>query len=368
MAGIGPAPFTAMVLADMGADIVRIDRSSGGFLRGSGNPTDFLNRSRRSTTVDLKNPDGVELVLRLVERADGLVEGFRPGVMERLGLGPDLCLERNPALVYGRMTGWGQEGPQAKDVGHDINYAALTGALHSIGRAGQPPTPPVNYLADFGGGGLLLAFGMVTALLERSKSGRGQVVDAAMIDGVSLLSAAIFGAVSSGFWHIDPGTNMLDSGSHFYDVYATADGKWVSVGAIEPQFYTKFLELIGLEGEDLSGQMDQSRWPELKKRVASIFESKTRDEWCELMEGHEVCFAPVLTFEEAPEHPHNKQRSTFVEYEGTMQPAPAPRFSRTPAAISRVPSAPGADTDEVLADWGVAADEIERLRGVGALG
>jgi len=367
--GIGPAPFTAMMLADMGADVLRVDRvGGGGFLSGGGNRADFLSRSRKSASVNLKDERGVATVLDLLDRADGLIEGMRPGVLERLGLGPEVCLERNPALVYGRMTGWGQTGSYANDVGHDINYAAITGALHSIGRRGQPPTPPVNYLADFGGGGMLMAFGMVTALLERERSGKGQVVDAAMCDGVALLSAAIFGAAQMGAWNPEPGTNMLDSGSHFYDVYECSDGRYISVGALEPQFYASFLEVIGLAAEELPHQMDQSAWPALKERVAAIFKTKTRDEWCDAMEGHEVCFAPVLAMSEAPEHSHNKSRGVFIEFEGAMQPAPAPRFDRTPAEIQCGPSAPGAQTGECLEAWGIEPARIEALRAEGVVG
>ncbi len=369
MVGIGPAPFAAMVLADMGAEVLRIDRVGGGsFLSGGGGPADILGRNRKSASINIKDPRGVEAVLDLVERADGFIEGLRPGVMERLGLGPDVCRARNPKLVYGRMTGWGQTGSYKDDVGHDINYIAVTGALHSIGRRGQRPTPPVNYLGDFGGGGLLLAFGMVTALLERERSGEGQVVDAAMCDGVALLSASIFGATQAGFWAEEPGTNMLDTGSHFYDVYECKDGRYVSVGAIEPQFYTAFLEVIGLSGEDLPAQLDISAWPELKQRVEDIFRTKTRDEWCAAMEGHEVCFAPVLTMTEAPAHPHNASRGVFVEVEGKYQPAAAPRFSRSATGTPRVASVPGAETTERLEAWGIETSRIDALREAGVLG
>ena len=369
MVGIGPAPFAAMMLADMGAEVLRIDRIGGGnFLSGGGGKADILARNRKSASVNVKDERGAALVLDLVERADGLLEGLRPGVMERLGLGPDACRERNPRLVYGRMTGWGQTGALKDEVGHDINYAAITGALHTIGRRGQPPTPPVNYLADFGGGGMLLAFGMVTALLERERSGEGQVVDAAMCDGVALLSSSIFGAAQMGFWNLEPGTNMLDTGSPFYDVYECADGRYVSIGALEPQFYAELLDVLGLAGEELPAQMDIGAWPELKARVEAIFKTRTRDEWCEAMEGRDVCFAPVLTMREAPEHPHNASRGVFVEHDGQVQPAPAPRFDRTPAGIERGPSPPGAQTSECLAAWGIEPERIGELREDGVIG
>ena len=370
MVGIGPAPFTSMMLADMGAEVLRVDRvSGGGFLSGGGGPADVLGRNRKSASINVKDPRGVEAVLDLVDRADGFIEGLRPGVMERLGLGPDVCLARNPGLVYGRMTGWGQSGTYMNDVGHDINYIAITGALHTVGRAGQRPTPPVNYLGDFGGGGMLLAFGMVTALLERSRSGEGQVVDAAMCDGAALLSASIFGAAHAGFWDETPGNNMLDTGSHFYDVYECKDGGYVSVGAIEPQFYAAFLEVLGLSGEELPHQMDKSAWPKLKTRVEEIFKTRTRDEWCAAMEGREVCFAPVLKMTEAASHPHNASRGVYVEVEpGKYQPAPAPRFSRTEVGVDSVASVPGSDTTECLQAWGFDASRIESLRGDGVIG
>jgi alpha-methylacyl-CoA racemase len=360
IAGIGPGPFCAMLLADMGAEVLRIERVSNvGGGRGAG---DTLARGRRCIAVDLKHSDGVATVLRLVERADGLLEGFRPGVMERLGLGPEVCLARNPRLVYGRMTGFGQTGPLAQAAGHDINYIALAGALAPIARRGQPPTPPLNLVGDFGGGGLMLAFGMVCALLERTRSGKGQVVDAAMVDGAAVLAAIFYGAAQSGWWSETPGSNMLDSGAHFYDAYETKDGKYVSIGSIEPQFYAELLDTLGLEAEPLPAQNDRSRWPELKSRLGALFLTKTRDEWCQLMEGSDVCFAPVLTPSEAPRHPHNRERGTFVEIAGVMQPRPAPRFSRTDGAISRPPAAVGEHTDEALRDWGFSASELAGLR------
>jgi alpha-methylacyl-CoA racemase len=368
IAGIGPGPFCAMMLADLGADVIRVDRAERARApRLPGPNLDLLNRGRRSVAVDLKSPAGVEVVLRLVDRADALIEGFRPGVMERLGLGPETCLARNPRLVYGRMTGWGQEGPLAKAAGHDINYIALSGALHAIGRTDSPPPPPLNLVGDFGGGGLLLAYGIACALVERARSGRGQVVDAAMVDGAAALMAIIYGAHAAGWWHDERQANMLDGGAHFYDSYETRDGKYVSIGSIEPQFYEQLLALTGLANEELPKQMDRSGWRPMKKRLAEIFRTRTRDEWCRIMEGTDVCFAPVLSLAEAPEHPHMKARATFVEVEGVRQPGPAPRFSRTPGRIERPPAHAGEHTDRALADWGFDPDELARLREAGAI-
>ena len=371
IAGIGPGPFCAMVLADMGADVIRIDRaqSVGSMGRpGDPPPADVLNRGRRSLAVDLKSPDGVDVVLGLVEQADALLEGFRPGVAERLGIGPDECRARNPKLVYGRMTGWGQDGPYATAAGHDINYISLAGALAPIGRRGEAPVPPLNLIGDFGGGGMLLAFGIVCALLEAQRSGEGQVIDAAMVDGAALLTTFVYGLRAMGLWHDERGTNMLDTGAHYYDVYETADGEYVSIGSIEPQFYAELLRLTGLEGEDLGWQHDRGAWPDLKERVAAVFRTKTRDEWCALMEGTDVCFAPVLSMAEAPDHPHNVARGTFVDVAGIVQPGPAPRFSRTQAEISRPPAHAGEHSAEVLADWlGWDAERIEKLRATGAI-
>lgn len=367
IAGIGPGPFAAMMLSDMGAEVLRVDRAASvrdGGAEGVGK--DLLNRGRRSIGLDLKHPEGRDALLRMVERADALLEGFRPGVMERLGVGPDTCLERNPRLVYGRMTGWGQEGPLAHAAGHDINYIALAGALHAIGRQGQKPTPPLNLVGDFGGGGMLLAFGVVCALVERGQSGRGQVVDAAMVDGTAALMTMIFTMQAVGAWNPERGSNLLDTGAHFYDTFETSDGKYVSIGSIEPQFYAELLEKTGLSDAGLPAQMDREQWPAMKEQLAEVFRSRSRDEWCEIMEGSDVCFAPVLSLAEVPEHPHVQARNTFVEVAGVAQPAPAPRFDRTPPEISRPPAHPGQHTDEALADWGFGSEEISKLREVGA--
>jgi len=364
MAGIGPGPFTAMMLADMGADVLRVDRPNARVL----NPDkDVLNRGRRSIAVDLKHPDGVQTVLRLVEQADALLEGFRPGVMERLGLGPDECLARNPKLVYGRMTGWGQEGPLSHAAGHDINYIAIAGVLNNFKRDGERPVPPNNLVGDFGGGGLLLAFGLVCALLEAGRSGQGQVVDAAMVDGAAALSTMLHAFVAMGIWQDNPGHNMLDTGAHFYEVYETAAGKFMAIGAIEHQFYAELLERTGLKDEELPFQMDREQWPSLKERFAALFKTKTRDEWQSILEGTDACAVPVLSMTEAPSHPHNVARQTFIERDGVIQPAPAPRFSRTNAEIAGPPPAPGEHTTDALADWGFTADEVAKLREAGAV-
>ncbi len=368
IAGIGPGPFASMMLADMGADVIRVDRA----YRARGGdpatpPKDPMSRGRRSIAVDLKHPDGIEAVLRIVEQADALIEGFRPGVMERLGLGPDVCLERNPKLVYGRMTGWGQEGPMAQAAGHDINYISLAGVLDHIGRKGERPLAPLNLVGDFGGGGMLMAFGVACALVETARSGRGQVVDAAMVDGAAVLMQMMYGMKAMGVWKDERGTNLLDTGAHFYEVYETKDGKHVSIGSIEPQFYAELVEKTGLEGEDLPAQMDQSQWSKLQERLAAIFKSKTRDEWCEIMEGSDVCFAPVLSMGEAPEHPHNVDRKTFLDHGGVVQAAPAPRFSRTAPEVVRPAPHIGQDSADVLADHGFSADEIQKLEESGAV-
>jgi alpha-methylacyl-CoA racemase len=368
IAGIGPGPFCAMMLADMGAEVIRVDRAenvAGG--DPASPPADLNNRGRRSIGVDLKNPDGVAVVLDLVEQADALIEGFRPGVAERLGIGPDECLARNPELVYGRMTGWGQDGPLAAAAGHDINYIALAGALDPIGRRGEAPVPPLNLIGDYGGGGMLLAFGVVCGVLEAQRSGRGQVVDTAMVDGAAVLMTMTHALRAMGIWDDERGTNMLDTGAHFYNVYETADGKYVSIGSIEPQFYAELLRLTGLEGEELPWQHDRVQWPALKERLAAIFKTKTRDEWSELMEGTDVCFAPVLSIPEAIEHPHNVDRHTFVEVAGIRQPGPAPRFSRTAPEIASPPPHAGQHTDEILAAAGFDADRVAKLREAGAI-
>src|SRR5437763_6903877 len=364
MAGIGPGPFTAMMLADMGAEVLRVDRPNA---RAPNPDKGVLNRGRGSIAVDLKHPDGVQTVLRLLEQADALIEGFRPGVMERLGLGPDECLARNPKLVYGRMTGWGQEGPLAHAAGHDINYIAIAGVLNNFKRVGERPVPPNNLVGDFGGGGLLLAFGIVSALLEASRSGQGQVVDAAMVDGAALLSTMLHAFVAMGIWQDNPGHNMLDTGAHFYEVYETADGKFMAIGAIEHQFYAELLERTGLKDEELPFQMNRDEWPSLKERFASLFKSKTRDEWQSILEGTDACAAPVLSMTEAPSHPHNVARQTFVVRDGVTQPAPAPRYSRTDTEIAGPPPAPGQHTAEALADWGFSSDEVAKLREAGAV-
>jgi alpha-methylacyl-CoA racemase len=371
LAGIGPGPFAGMMFSDMGADVVRVDRAET-VRPGAGAPlSDVLGRGRRSVGVDLKHPRGRDVVLRLVEGADALIEGFRPGVTERLGVGPDDCLARNPKLVYGRMTGWGQDGPYASAAGHDINYIALSGTLSMIGRVGEAPVPPLNLVGDFGGGGMLLAFGVVCALLEAGRSGRGQVIDAAMVDGAALLAAMIHGFRAAGMWG-ERGTNILDTGAWYYEVYETADGGHISFGSIEPQFVAEMLRITGL-AEDADGQgalpeqNDQSAWPAMKERLAALVKTKTRQEWCELLEGSDACFAPVLDATEAPTYPHNKERGTFVDIAGVVQPGPAPRFSRTVAEVAGPPTAAGSHTDEVLADWGFSSGEISDLRQAGAV-
>lgn len=364
--GIGPGPYCGMMLADMGADVIRIDRSVN--VGKPAAPHDILARGRRSIGVDLKHPDGVATVLRLLDDADVLIEGFRPGVMERLGLGPDVCLQRNPRLVYGRMTGWGQFGAMAPVAGHDINYISLSGALHPIGEKGGAPVPPLNLVGDFGGGGMLLAFGIAAALFECSRSGKGQVIDAAMTDGSALLMNAIFGMMQRGAWSSERGSNMLDGGAHFYGTYETKDGKHISIGSIEPQFYALLLEKSGLgQHADLPAQMDTQHWTELKVALTEIFLSKTRDEWDQIMLGTDICYAPVLSFDEAVSHPHNQARDTFVAQDGVTQAAPAPRFSRTEAELPQTAAAPGADTDAILASAGMSAEEIAALREAAAI-
>jgi alpha-methylacyl-CoA racemase len=353
----------AMLLADMGADVIRIDRVNPANQDG----VDLLNRGRRSISVDLKNPQGLETVLRLAGQADALIEGFRPGVTERLGLGPEDCWARNPRLVYGRVTGWGQDGPLAQAAGHDINYIALTGALHAIGEPDRPPAPPLNLIGDFGGGAVYLALGVVSALLETSRSGKGQVVDAAMVDGAASLMTFIYGLKASGKWIDERGRNLVDGGAYFYGTYETSDGKYICIAPIEPQFHAEFLERMDIIPSDIANQMDRAQWPALRDKLAAQFKTKTRDEWCVHLEGTDVCFAPVLDTNEAPNHPHNKARDAFVDDFGVVQPAPAPRFGRTPGAIQSPPPQPGEHTDAALADWGFSAEEISALNEGGAV-
>ncbi|MBM4206228.1 MAG: CoA transferase [Gammaproteobacteria bacterium] len=357
LAGIGPGPFCGMMLSDMGADVIRVDRMGAPARRSN----DVLARNRRSIAVDLKQPQGVETVLRLASKADALFEGFRPGVTERLGLGPESCMARNPKLVYGRMTGWGQDGPMAQAAGHDINYIGLSGALHAIGRAGQKPVPPLNLVGDFGGGGMLLAFGMVCALLEAQKSGKGQVVDAAMVDGAASLMAMFYTMAAGGVFTDKRGTNLLDGGAHFYDTYETKDGQFICIGSIEPQFYALLVEKAGLDKERFSQQMNSARWGEYKDELTRVFKTKTRDEWCAIMEGTDVCFSPVLSVLEAPKHPHNVARGTFITLDGVVQPAPAPRFSRTEGAVRNSARIPGEDSRAVLESAGFTGKEIDAL-------
>jgi alpha-methylacyl-CoA racemase len=366
LAGIGPSPYAAMLLADAGAQVIRLERAT------SAAPAqapywDLLNRSRPSVGIDLKHPDAVALTLRLVADADVLIEGFRPGVAERLGLGPDDCLAVNPRLVYGRMTGWGQSGPLADTAGHDIDYIAIGGALWAMGREEDNPVPPLNLVGDFGGGGMLLAFGVLAALVEARGSGQGQVVDTAMVDGAASLMTMIYAFHHLGMWQERRGSNILDTGAHFYEVYETADGKWFAVGGIEPKFYAELLKGLGLSDEVLPEQNDREQWPAMKKRFAEIFLTKTRDEWAAIFEGTDACASPVLSPFEAHLHPHNQARGTFVEVEGIVQPGPAPRFSRTPSSVSKPPSPPGADTVAGLLAWGLSDAEIKSLQESGAV-
>jgi alpha-methylacyl-CoA racemase len=359
----------SMMLGDMGANVIRVDRTKSHVMDRLSDPKFAVhNRSRRSVSVDLQKQEGVAVVMRLIEKADGMTEPFRPGVAERLGVGPDDCLKRNPKLVYGRMTGWGQEGPLAKVAGHDINYIALTGALHAIGPKDKP-VPPLNLVGDFGGGGMLLAFGMVCGLLEAQKSGKGQVVDAAMVDGTALLLGALYGMAGAGLWNADDReANMLDGGAHFYGTYETKDGKHVAIGSIEPQFYDLLLEKTGLKGESLPAQMDRKAWAQLRSRLAHIFHTRTRDEWCAIMEGTDICFAPVLTMKEAPQHAHAKARNAYVDVDGFAQPAAAPRFSRTKEAVQGPAAKRGEHTDEILSQSGFSTREIGELRAAGIVG
>ncbi len=369
LAGIGPGPFAAMMLADLGADVLRIDRPP-----AAGPPADrgeartqLLHRGRRSVVADLRRPEGAETLLRLAGRADVLLEGYRPGVTERLGVGPDACWERNHALVYGRITGWGQDGPLATTAGHDIDYIAVTGALHAMGRRGEPPAVPLNLVGDFGGGAMYLVTGVLAALLEAWGSRRGQVVDAAMVDGASSLMTGIYGGLAGGWWRDERGVNLLDTGAPYYDVYETADGEWMAVGALESRFYAEFALKLGLgeqEAQQQAERDDPSRWPELRGRIAAAFKERTRAEWAEIFAGSDACVAPVMSMSEAPDHPHLAARSTFVDPDGVTQPAPAPRFSRTPGAIQMPPPWPGEHTREALLDWGI--DDADALLDSGA--
>ncbi len=361
-AGIGPGPFCGMLLSDLGADVVRIDRKGG----GRGSRFDVTARGRRSVALDLKTPQAIGACLKLVESADILFEGFRPGVMERLGLGPDVALKRNPKLVYGRMTGWGQFGPYASAAGHDMNYIAITGALHAIGTKDKP-VPPLNLVGDFGGGALYLAFGLMAGVISARATGQGQVIDCAMSDGAASLMAMFYGMKASGGWTEERRDNLLDGGAHFYDTYQCSDGLWIAIGSIEPQFYALLLEKTGINDPQFKNQMSRAEWPELKEKLATVIRTKTRDEWCALMDATDVCFAPVLTLDEAPNHPHNAARETFVTVEGVVQPAPAPRFSGTPGAVQGPPPAIGADNEAALKDWGFSADDIAGLQSAGAL-
>jgi alpha-methylacyl-CoA racemase len=361
-AGIGPGPFCGMLLSDLGADVVRIDRKG----QGRGSPADITARGRRSVGLDLKNPASIETCLRLFETADVVFEGFRPGVMERLGLGPDVALKRNPKLVYGRMTGWGQFGPYAQAAGHDMNYIAITGALHAIGTEDKP-IPPLNLVGDFGGGALYLAFGILAGVIKARETGEGQVIDCAMSDGAASLMAMFYGFKASGAWTESRRSNLLDGGAHFYDTYQCSDGKWVSIGSIEPQFYALLLEKTGISDPAFKAQMDRGAWPDLKAKLAAVIATKTQSEWCALMEATDVCFAPVLDLDEAPKHAHNVARQTFVELAGVTQPAPAPRFSKTPGAIQGPPPAIGAHDQEALLDWGFSEADVMALKANGAL-
>ena len=361
-AGIGPGPFCGMLLSDLGADVVRVDRKGS----GRASPADVTSRGRRSVALDLKSPDAIEAVLKLLESADGLIEGFRPGVMERLGLGPDVVLKRNPKLVFGRMTGWGQFGPYAKAAGHDMNYIAITGALHAIGTT-EKPVPPLNLVGDFGGGALYLAFGLMAGIIHARETGEGQVIDCAMSDGAASLMAMFYGFKGAGIWKDERRSNLLDGGAHFYDTYQCSDGKWISIGSIEPQFYALLLEKTGITDPQFANQMSRDEWPELKAKLADVLSKKTQAEWCEIMDATDICFAPVLTLDEAPNHAHNVARETFVTVEGVVQPAPAPRFSATPGVIQGPPPKIGAHNEEALRQWGFSAAEVDALKASGAI-
>jgi alpha-methylacyl-CoA racemase len=364
MAGIGPGPFCAMMLSDMGAEVIRVDRLAH---KGIGHRANVLNRGRRSIAVDLKNPDGVAAVQQLIDGADVVIEGFRPGVMERLGLGPDTCLARNPRLIFGRMTGWGQSGPLAPAAGHDINYISIGGALGAMGYSDRPPAPPLNLVGDFGGGAMYLLAGVLAALVERGTSGQGQVIDAAMTDGTASLLSPFYGMMAMGMWTKERMDNRLDGGAHYYGSYACADGKFISIGSIEPQFYALLLELCEIDDPEFAKQNDKQHWASLRSKLEALFATQTRDHWCALLEGTDVCFAPVLDLQEAPNHPHNVARQSFVDIDGVTQPAPAPRFSRTPTSVQAPAAMAGEHSEEILSDWGFAANEISALKQAGAI-
>jgi alpha-methylacyl-CoA racemase len=366
LASLAPAPFGCMVLADLGADVLRVERPAS-CAPGAPAPVDPLTRGRRSIGLNLKDPAGVGLLLQLVSAADVLVEGFRPGVAERLGFGPAVCAERNAGLIFARMTGWGQDGPLAPTAGHDIDYIAVSGALHPIGRAGERPVPPLNLVGDFGGGGMLLAIGILAALVERQRSGLGQVVDAAMVDGSALLTSFIYGLRARGGWRDERGVNLLDGGAPFYDTYLTADDRYVAVGALEPQFYAALLAGLGLAGADLPAQLDVAGWPVLRQRFAEIFATRTRDEWAAVFAGTDACVAPVLSPAEAAGHQHNRARAVFADIGGVVQPSPAPRFGRSTTGTPAPPARPGSDTDSVLAALGLPAGQIAGLRASGVV-
>ncbi len=365
LAGIGPAPMGGMLLADMGAEVIRIDRAAGASALVM---KDVSWRGKKSVVLNLKDPAGVETLLRMVENADVLIDPFRPGVCEKLGFGPDVCLARNPRLVYARMTGWGQTGPLAHAAGHDINYIAITGALYAMGRKGQKPVPPLNLVGDMGGGGMLLVNGVLAALLECANSGKGQVIDVAMVDGAAQLMWMFYSFQSYGLWDATQReSNMLDGGAHYYDTYECADGEYIALGAIEPQFYALLKQLAGLSEADFGNQNDQAQWPAMKDKLTAVIRQKTQAQWCALMEGTDVCFAPVLNFMEAPKHPANIARKSYIEVDGVVQPAPAPRFSRTPSEVRHGAHDPGADTDTVLAAMGFGEQELASLRAAGAI-
>jgi alpha-methylacyl-CoA racemase len=365
LAGIGPAPMGGMILADMGAEVIRIDRASGANALVM---KDVSSRGKKSVVLNLKDPAGIETLLRMVENADAIIDPYRPGVCEKLGIGPDVCLARNPKLVFARMTGWGQEGPLASAAGHDINYIAITGALYAMGRKGERPVPPLNLVGDMGGGGMLLVNGVLAALLEAANSGKGQVIDAAMVDGAAQLMWMFHGFEHIGMWDVTQrGSNLLDGGAHFYDTYECADGEYVAIGSIEPQFYALLKELAGLSEEEFGDQNNPAKWPEMKEKLAAVIAGKTQAQWCEIMEGTDVCFAPVLNLVDATKHPANVARNTYIEVDGMTQPAPAPRFSRTPAEVRHGGHDTGQDTDEVLAAMGFAEQEIAGLKESGAI-